>query len=312
MSVLKIIKEGLKMNESFIFYESFKEQLKDLDADTRHRFTDYIIDYGLYEIEPEVSGLEKSLWLSFKKDIDYAKSRRKKQKQNGSKGGRPLKEKPTETEENPQKPTETHENPNAKTETEENPQKPAETHENLNVDGDVDDDVDVNGDEEPPQDISQVELEKITVSQSQQEVEEAISELEALKNIGLTELAKKIYPIFVDLKINKPKNFNNFLMRDFRMGIDKLKQAGIKIDETILQACKNYATLLKQKQAGFDTWWSFNKGFNNFCKLSVIDYFLPDKFMMKTFEKSPPKNTNKKDKYDFNKTGEEENEDMPF
>ena len=76
------------MRESFIFYRSFADGLKDLDDQTFRRLMDAIIYYALEGIEPELSGLEKTVFVAWKANIDASNIRR----DNGAKGGRPRKD----------------------------------------------------------------------------------------------------------------------------------------------------------------------------------------------------------------------------
>ena len=135
-------------NTSFIFYESFKRQLDELDNATQIRFYQAITMYGIDGVEPDFSGIEKALWLQFKFVLDETASRRIQNIENGKKGGRPAKsaskEKPsTENQDNSNTSTESDTDIDDKTDTdnctfglnkktEENPTKP--TH-NLNVNG---------------------------------------------------------------------------------------------------------------------------------------------------------------------------------
>ena len=76
--------------ESFVFYETFYEQLKEFDDATKLKFYDAIIAYGLYGSQPEgFNVLEKALWKTFEFAIDSAKERRVQNIENGKKGGRP-------------------------------------------------------------------------------------------------------------------------------------------------------------------------------------------------------------------------------
>ena len=79
------------MVQSFIFYESFKRQLDELDDDDKLRFYEAIAAYGIDGIEPDFSGLAKALWLQFKFVIDETAARRNQNTENGKKGGRPTK-----------------------------------------------------------------------------------------------------------------------------------------------------------------------------------------------------------------------------
>lgn len=73
------------MRESFTFYKSFAEGLKCLDNETRLMMLDAIIDYALYDKEPQLSGLGMATFLAWKANIDASNMR----KDNGAKGGRP-------------------------------------------------------------------------------------------------------------------------------------------------------------------------------------------------------------------------------
>ena len=75
------------MAESFVFYETFAKQLKLLDKELRYKFYEAIIDYGLYEVEPDFTGLEACAWLPIQEAIDNAKERRIKNIENGKRGG---------------------------------------------------------------------------------------------------------------------------------------------------------------------------------------------------------------------------------
>lgn len=79
------------MVQSFIFYESFKRQLDELDDDDKLRFYEAIVTYGIDGIEPNFSGIAKALWLQFKFVIDETAARRNQNTENGKKGGRPTK-----------------------------------------------------------------------------------------------------------------------------------------------------------------------------------------------------------------------------
>ena len=77
------------MAESFIFYETFAKQLKMLDKELRYQFYEAIIEYGLYGIAPDFTGLEACAWLPIQEAIDNAKARRIKNTEDGKRGGRP-------------------------------------------------------------------------------------------------------------------------------------------------------------------------------------------------------------------------------
>ncbi len=123
---------------SFVFLESFREQLAELEAEDQLRFYNYIADYGLFGAEPELTGLECALWLSFKNAMDYTKARREKQSQNGAKGGRG--NKATESEQKPLKANKSETTPNKATESEQNLNVNVNVNEDVNVNGNVEED----------------------------------------------------------------------------------------------------------------------------------------------------------------------------
>lgn len=102
------------MRESFTFYRSFIEGLRDVDDATFRRLVESISRYALDDIEPELSGLEYGMFTSWKANVDASNKRR----ENGKLGGRPSKEKPMVTDEKPMvidtKPMVTDEEPNKK------------------------------------------------------------------------------------------------------------------------------------------------------------------------------------------------------
>ena len=90
------------MKNSFVFYETYYEALKELPDDVQLAFFHYIAEYALYENEPELTGIEKALWIQIKQGLDKSKDRYDRLVENGKKGGRPVEnqEKPNETKEN--------------------------------------------------------------------------------------------------------------------------------------------------------------------------------------------------------------------
>lgn len=73
------------MRESYTFYRSFIEGLRDADDATFRKLIEAISNYALDEIEPELSGLEYGIFRSWKANIDASNKR----KDNGKLGGRP-------------------------------------------------------------------------------------------------------------------------------------------------------------------------------------------------------------------------------
>ena len=120
--------------ESFIFYRSFADMLKNLNDENRLRLLDVILDYALDGKEPKEDGLVGAVFALIKPQID-ANNRRYV---NGSKGGRKPKQNLDVTETEPKrnlKGTEKEPKPN---------RKRTETEPNVNVNVNVNDNVNVN------------------------------------------------------------------------------------------------------------------------------------------------------------------------
>ena len=73
------------MRDSVLIYRSFWEALKQLPEEDRLAAITAIIDYGLDDIEPDVSGVASAIFLIAKPLVDKNNTRY----QNGMKGGRP-------------------------------------------------------------------------------------------------------------------------------------------------------------------------------------------------------------------------------
>lgn len=83
------------MREGIVFYRSFYEAVKDLPAEQFKATVSAIMDYGLDGKMPETCGIERTIFLLTKPQIDA----NNKKYQNGSKGGRPAKYSKEENEE---------------------------------------------------------------------------------------------------------------------------------------------------------------------------------------------------------------------
>lgn len=84
--------------ESFVFYMSFYEALKDLPDDTYIRLSKAICEYALHGILPILEGFEKALFIAIKPQIDA----NNKRYESGKKGGRPRKNNELEVQQNEQ------------------------------------------------------------------------------------------------------------------------------------------------------------------------------------------------------------------
>ncbi len=113
------------MIESFVFYRSFHEAIKDFPKDQYGALMYAVIEYALDGIEPELGEWESRLFTLMRPQIDAnAKKRR-----DGSRGGRPTAKTETKTETKPERKAETKtERPAEKTQTAESkPEIPAKT-----------------------------------------------------------------------------------------------------------------------------------------------------------------------------------------
>lgn len=58
----------MEARESFVFH---REYIDDLPEEYKPVFAMYAINYGIYGMEPELTGLETALWTKIKRRIDY-------------------------------------------------------------------------------------------------------------------------------------------------------------------------------------------------------------------------------------------------
>ena len=111
------------MRDSFIFYRSFYEAIKDLPRDIQGEIYTAIMEYSLYGKETDnLKPVARSIFTLIKPQIDV----NNKRFDNGCKGGRPLKK---ETKEKPS---------NNQKETKEKPNKNYNVNDNNNVYEDID------------------------------------------------------------------------------------------------------------------------------------------------------------------------------
>ena len=116
------------MRDSFIFYRSFYEAIKDLPRDIQGEIYTAIMEYSLYGKETDnLKPVARSIFTLIKPQIDV----NNKRFDNGCKGGRPLKKETKEKPSNNQK--ETKEKPsNNQKETKEKPNKNYNVNDNNN------------------------------------------------------------------------------------------------------------------------------------------------------------------------------------
>lgn len=80
--------------ESFVFYRSFYEAIKELPAENQANVYNALFEYSFNNVEVELSGVEKAVFLLMKPQVDA----NQKKYENGCKGGRPKKQNQDETE----------------------------------------------------------------------------------------------------------------------------------------------------------------------------------------------------------------------
>lgn len=118
---------------SFIFYKSFYEAIKELDKETQTEIYNAILSYQFENIEVELSGVAKAIFTLIKPQLDANNAKFEngcKGAEYGKMGGRPKKEKPQKNpKETPKKP-------------QNNPEKTPNVNENVN--DNVNDNVNVN------------------------------------------------------------------------------------------------------------------------------------------------------------------------
>lgn len=78
------------MRDGFIFYESFRDAMRGLPAETQLALYNAIADYALYDMEPDFGsdGIAKGFFTLMRPQIDANNRKR----DNGSRGGRPARE----------------------------------------------------------------------------------------------------------------------------------------------------------------------------------------------------------------------------
>jgi hypothetical protein len=78
------------VRDSVVFYRSFYDAIKNIPKDNQLEVYNAIMDYSMYGVDPDITGIALALFLAFKPQIDTNNERYV----NGTKGGRPKKEKP--------------------------------------------------------------------------------------------------------------------------------------------------------------------------------------------------------------------------
>lgn len=127
------------IRDSFVIFKNWTEAIEALPEEYQLECYKAVAKYGLTgEIPEGISSVSKAMLISFSVGMENSIGRYNASVENGKKGGRPPKEKVTETQENLTEPNKTQQNLEKPNETQENLTEP--TH-NLNVNVNVNDNV---------------------------------------------------------------------------------------------------------------------------------------------------------------------------
>ena len=74
---------------SVIILKTYWESIKEFPDEQQLLLWNCIFDYSFNDVEPELTGLTKSIWISIKPTIDSSMKRYKTSVENGKKGGAP-------------------------------------------------------------------------------------------------------------------------------------------------------------------------------------------------------------------------------
>lgn len=217
------------MKDSFVFYRSFYESIKNLDKDIQIEIYNAICEYSLNDVQVELSPIASAIFTLIKPNIDNATKRYNASVENGKKGGRPKKNEKLE------KPNNNLEKPNNNL----NKTK-SEPNENLDVDVDVDvdEDVDVNVNLDGDEDINSSNILSFIPKKEEEILKEEFEKL------------WKLYP----KKVGKEKSFTKY--KKFRTS-----KTDYCTYEEVLKGLERYLKYIEQ-----NSWYSPKDGstwFNN-------------------------------------------------
>ena len=78
------------------------------------------------------------------------------------------------------------------------------------------------------------------------------------------------------------EDYLTFVNRDFKLALNDLHKNHLHSSD-VIQACKNYASVIEMKRNG-QTWWNAEYMFFDFVRLKSISRFLPDNFNIEDFK----------------------------
>ena len=242
------------MRESFIFHA---EYIDDLPEEFKSVFAMYAINYGIYEREPSLSGLESALWTKIKRRIDHDKNEwesiKNKRSEAGKKGG--VKSAESRSTAKQEQANEAMLNQNeAKASTAKQEQANEAVNVFVNVNEFVNDDDNVGESPEnlpPPPPI---------LSEPQENYSKIV--FEKFKNAGLP---------------CQNGDFFKFQSCDFRLALQKLKRYH---HNDILATIDNYITELKNP----DSYVNQEYSFDNFIGTKTFSKCLPSNYRPQNFK----------------------------
>lgn len=177
------------MKDSFVFYRSFYESIKNLDKDIQIEIYNAICEYSLNDVQVELSPIATAIFTLIKPNIDNATKRYNASVENGKKGGRPKKN------ENLEKPSDNLNKPSDNlNKTKVEPNENLNVYEDVYVDVDVNDNVNVDGDENVNKEIGGSNILSFIPKDEEEILKEEFEKL------------WKLYP----KKVGKEKSFNKY------------------------------------------------------------------------------------------------------
>ena len=255
----------MEEKKGFVFYETFYEVLSILPDDLKLKFYTALTEYGLFNKEPEFTGIEKALWLQMKFGIDSAKERYARRVENGKKGGAPKNNQNAEktTENNLGEPKTTENNLGEPKTTENNLNDNDNVNDNVNdkENDDGDDNKNIPRGEKSPEKAGALPPSPPLLSEPQKEYSRVI--FEKFRNAGLP---------------CQKSDFFKFQSCDFRLALQKIK--GFSSNE-VLAAVDNYIFELKNPESYQLREYSFD----NFVGSKTFSNCLPANYRTQNFKK---------------------------
>ena len=255
------------MTESFVFYRSFHEALKELTREQYGNVLFAINEYALNGTLPEdLTGIEKAIFVMAKPQLDANLDRR----ESGKLGGRPKK-----NNENIEKPMVSE---NSEIE------KPmvSEIDEFKKPNVNVNDNVNVNANENL--NVNANENLNVNVNENVNGNGECSENPPDFPEIPQKEYAKQIFEKFQNAKLPCWNgNFTSFWQTDFKNTV--FLRQGIN-SKDVLQAIDNYIFELNAP----DSYLSGEMGFQSFCESKLFNKMLPENYRHSCFVKNKDKN----------------------